>query len=132
MRTYKYRIASALLCMTFLVIGSIPAVGQQEHTRNVKLSRGQTPLMIDGRMDKGSYDNYVTRLRAGQKLTVRITSEDNSVYFMVIPTKNRGRVFNSPQESTEWSGAVPRTGDYMVHVGSVKAEAGYRLELSLQ
>lgn len=132
MRTYKYRIASALLCMTFLVIGSIPAVGQQEHTRNVKLSRGQTTLMINGRIEKGSYDNYVIRLRAGQKLSVRVTSEDKSVYFMVTPAGKRGRALNSPQEATEWIGAAPQTGDYMVHVGSVKEEAGYKLELALR
>lgn len=132
MRAYQYRIASALLCMTFIVISVIPGFGQQEHNRHLKLSRGQAPTIISGNIDKWSYDNYVIRLRAGQKLTVRVTSEDKSVYFMVTPTKNRGRALNAPQESTEWSGTVTQSGDYMVHVGSVKAEAGYQLELALQ
>ena len=51
---------------------------------------------------------------------------------MVIPAEKRGKVLNSLQETTEWSGAAPHTGDYMVHVGSVKAEAGYQIELALR
>jgi hypothetical protein len=59
---------------------------------------------------------------------VRIASEDKSVYFMVNPAKNRGEILNSPQEASEWRGAVPRTGEYIIHIGSVKGNAKYGSE----
>ena len=132
MRAYKSKVVSALTCMTLIVMSMITVAGQQEYNRRVKLLPGQKPTVIDGKIANWSYDNYVIRARAGQKLTVRIVSEDKGAYFMVNPTKNRGETLNSIQEATEWSGAVPRTGEYMIHVGSVKGRASYTLELELK
>ena len=132
MRAYKLRVASALTCMTLIVMSILTVSGQQEYTRRVKLSQGQTPTVINGQIADWSYDNHVIRAQAGQKLTIRIASEDKSAYFMVNPSKNRGKSLNSPQAASEWSGEVPRTGEYIIHVGSVKGNAKYKLELALQ
>jgi hypothetical protein len=110
----------------------ITVAGQQEYTRRVKLSPGQAPTIIIGKIAQWSYHNHVVRARAGQKLMVRIASEDKSAYFMVNPAKNRGETLNSPKEASEWRGEVPQTGEYIIHVGSVKGDAKYTLELALQ
>ena len=132
MQAYKHKVANALTCMIVMAMSLVTIVGQPENNRRVKVLQGRIPTVINAKIVEWSYDNYVIRVRAGQKLTVRIASEDKSAYFMVIPTNDKGRTLNPPKGAAEWTGAVPRTGDYMIHVGSVKGNASYTLELALK
>jgi len=131
MQAYKPRAANALMFMILMVMSVITVVGQGESNRRLNLMQRRTPIVINATIVDWSYDDYVIRARAGQKLSVRIASADKDVYFMVIPTRDKGRTLNSRQP-TEWTGEVARTGDYMIHVGSVKGNGSYKLELELQ
>ncbi len=116
-------IAAILLCATV-----ITATAQSDRTRRVRFARGRTTTVIKDAVVRGTSDRYILRARAGQTLIVHITSlEDNAVFDLYAP----GRRYLA-QETTDWTGELPRSGDYVISVGGTRGNATYALEVTIR
>jgi hypothetical protein len=60
---------------------------------------------------------------------VHITSlEDNAVFDLYAPGGRRSLA----EETTDWTGELPRSGDYVISVGGTRGNATYTLEVTIR
>ena len=103
----------------------------RDRTRRIRFERGRTTTVIKDAVVRGDRDRYILRARAGQTLTVHITSvEENAVFDIYRPG---GKLtLENAQESMDWTGTLPRSGDYIIEVGGTRGNASYVLELTVR
>jgi hypothetical protein len=90
-------------------------------TVRVKFPAGRTTVVLKGRTtggpsESGGMDPITYRLRArkGQTLTLHLTSaKKNAVFGVWAPGMDP---LDVGQNSTDWSGTLPKTGDYEISV----------------
>ena len=110
------RLAAALLALMFLLT---PAASAK--TINVKFPKGRTTVILKGRTTGGPSESggmdpitYRLRARAGQTLTLHLTSaKKNAIFGVWAPGMNPMDVGSNP---TAWSGRLPKTGAYEISV----------------
>lgn len=121
----------ALMLTALLLITVMAAPGQSDRTRRVRFQRGRTSTVIKDAVVRGTRDRYILGARAGQTLIVHITSvEDNAVFNVYAPGGKR--VLDGAQETTDWTGELPRSGDYVIEVGGTRGNATYTLEVTIR
>jgi hypothetical protein len=62
-------------------------------------------------------------------LIVHITSLENNAVFDVDAPGGRRTL---AQETTDWTGELPRSGDYVISVGGTRGNATYTLEVTIR
>lgn len=100
-----------------LLLATAPAWGK---TINVRFPRGRTTVVLKGRTTGGPSESggmnpitYRLRARAGQTLTLHLTSaKKNAVFGVWTPDMNP----LIGEDSTDWSGTLPKTGAYEISV----------------
>ncbi|HEX8142843.1 MAG TPA: hypothetical protein VF553_09625 [Pyrinomonadaceae bacterium] len=122
----------ALLLTTLLLMTALAVTaGQGDRTRRVRFARGRTTTVIKDAVVRGTRDRYILGAKAGQTLIVHITSlEDNAVFD--IYARGGRRVLSGAQEATDWTGELPRSGDYVIEVGGTRGNASYTLEVTIR
>jgi hypothetical protein len=119
----------AVLLALLLLLTTVTAPAQGGSTRRIRFPRGRTTTIIKGAVVRGDRDRYLLRARAGQTLIVHITSiENNAVFDVHVPGGRR----TLAQEATDWTGELPRSGDYVIVVGGTRGNAGYTLEVTVR
>lgn len=118
----------AFILAVLLLATTITAAAQSDRTRRVRFARGRTTTVIKDAVVRGTRDRYVLRARRGQTLIVHITSlEDNAVFDVHAPGRR-----TLAQETTDWEGELPRTGNYIISVGGTRGNATYTLEVTIR
>ena len=108
----------AILLMALLLLAA-PNVWAK--TIRVKFPPGRTTVVLKGRTtggpsESGGMDPITYRLRArkGQTLTLHLTSaKKNAIFGVWAPGMDP---LDVGQNSTDWSGTLPKTGDYEISV----------------
>ena len=102
--------------------------------KRVRFPRGSTSTAIKGNVLRGDQDTYLLGARAGQTMTVRITSlEDNAVFQIYKPGgKETLEGAGESEDAMQWSGELPATGDYVIVVGGTRGNATYKLEVKIK
>lgn len=119
----------AILLAALLLLTSIAAQAQSDRTIRIRFARGRTTKVIKDAVVRGTRDRYLLRASRGQTLTVHITSlENNAVFDIGAP----GGRHTMTQESTDWTGYLPRNGDYIIVVGGTRGNATYTLEVTVR
>jgi hypothetical protein len=78
-------------------------------------------------------NQYLLGARAGQKMTVHITSPRNRAKFDVYLRGDRSVLANAgAEDTTDWEGELPASGDYVISVYSVGSNARYTLGVTIR
>ena len=101
-----------------LLLVSAPAWGK---TIVVRFPKGRTTVILKGRTTGGPSESggmdpvtYRLRAKAGQTLTLHLTSaKKNAVFGIWAPGM---APMDEGQTSTDWSGTLPKTGNYEISV----------------
>jgi hypothetical protein len=117
---------AALMLMTAIIV---PA--QSDRTRRVRFARGRTTTVIKDAVVRGTRDRYILRASRGQTLTVHITSLEDNAVFNIYRLGSR-RALDGAEETTDWTGELPRNGDYVIEVGGTRGNATYTLEVTIR
>ncbi len=121
----------AVMVVALLLVSMNLVTAQRDRTRRIRFERGRTTKVIENAVVRGTRDRYLLRARAGQTLTVHITSlEDNAVFDIYRP--GRRRILGGAQETADWTGRLPVTGDYVISVGGTRGNATYTLEVTVR
>jgi hypothetical protein len=121
----------ALFPVTLLLLIALAAPAQTDRTRRVRFARGRTTTVIKDAVVRGTRDRYILGARAGQTLIVHITSLENNAVFDIYARGGK-RVLDRAQETTDWTGELPRSGDYVIEVGGTRGNASYTLEVTIR
>jgi hypothetical protein len=132
-----------LICF---VLGNSPVSARQkgDAAKEVRFRPGATTASVrtaaySGTVRGRAFDRYRISGKTGQRLTVKLTSKSTFLYFNVLDARTDTALETTPmpREVTDWSGALPRDGQYVVQVYLVRAEArrsgraDYRLSFAL-
>lgn len=125
------RLATSFLII--LLFASLNALAQKPPIR-VTFMKGQTATVLRGTVRGGDIDRYLLYARAGQRMTVRLTSAQGAGVVADIWMPNSKRVAAGGSSTTSWSGTIPETGDCWLVVSTVgKGKGGpYTMEVSLK
>jgi hypothetical protein len=110
----------------------------------IRFARGTSEATVSGSVVRAERNVYKLAARAGQRLSLNIVSlEDNAVFAVYPPgttydTDADGMVDVMGQPIagkgdgiTTWAGKLPKTGQYLIVVGSTRGNASYKLMVSV-
>ncbi|WP_155897911.1 hypothetical protein [Allocoleopsis franciscana] len=103
-------------------------IAQQSRTRRIRFARGASSALVEDAVVRGTRDIYRLGAKAGQKMTVSITSVENNAVFDIISPKQK----LLKQEATSWTTQLPATGDYSIVVGGTRGNATYKLRVEIK
>jgi hypothetical protein len=96
--------------------------------KRIRFARGRTSAVLTGTTD--SSDEYLLGARAGQTMLVHITSKGNNATVEV--TDSDGNAVEGNAKPNDWSGALPKNGDYRIIVRATRGVAAYTLEVTIR
>jgi hypothetical protein len=106
----------------------------QTKPQRIKFRKGATSATVSGSIIGYATKDYVLRAGEGQTMTVRINSP--KAYFVIYSINGRS---NDMIETTEWSDVLSESGDYVIRVFMMRADArrkgattNYTLKVSIE
>ncbi|HEY0099275.1 MAG TPA: hypothetical protein VGB76_10030 [Pyrinomonadaceae bacterium] len=123
------------LAATFfgLLLTTCAFAAQEGLTKRVRFARGRTTATLKNSVVRGTVDRYTLGARAGQKMSVSITSvERNAVFTIYTPGGGTLEGAGEGQDASNWSGELPASGDYVIEVGGTRGNATYTLKVTVR
>lgn len=125
-----------LLCLPVLMLMLVCAqgcTGQNGGAKRVRLAEGHTSATYQGAVVRGTRDRYLVRARAGQSMTVSISSvEQNAVFSIADPSGAFMKGAGDEDDATHWHGMLSASGDFAIEVGGTRGNAEYALTIVLR
>ena len=123
-----------LILATLLIVGTAWA-----KSRRVKFPPGRTTVVLNGRTTGGPSESggmdpigYILRAKKGQTMTLHLTSaKKNAVFGLYAPGM---ALVEGAQTVADWSGELPKTGDYEIIVfpEDEKTNTTFTLEITVR
>lgn len=128
-RVTRRWLATLFICA--FAAGSVFADGVK---KKVRFAKGTSSTTIRGAVIRGQNDRYYLGAKAGQTLTVKITSTEKNAVFQIyfhgeeesLPGAGDG------DDATNWSGQLPIDNEYVIVVGGTRGNATYTLTISIK
>jgi hypothetical protein len=125
---------AAAFALALLLVAAVPASAQEQVIRRLRFARGSNSKVVKGQVSpEGNRYLYFFKARKGQRLTVRLVSDDGNA---VADVMSHGRFDANPvaEETVDWTGRLPEAdaGEYSVEVRSTGGLAKYVLEIIIK
>lgn len=125
-------LVSILLCIAAFSFEA----SAQSRTR-VKFAKGTHGATVKGTVRGFAYRDYLVGASAGQTMDLKLTATNGATIFSVFVPG--GENLEGAAQMDEFTGELPRSGDYVVRVGMMRAEArrpgsvsSYTLKITVQ
>lgn len=120
-----------ILVMLFAVSTLVNADGI---TKRVKFQKGQSAATFENSVVRGDRDVYLLKAGKNQVMNVSITSDEDNAVFQIVDTKT-GKYLKGAREgddTTQFSGGLPSSGDYKIIVGGTRGNASYKITMMVE
>ena len=136
----------ALMLIALLLL-AVPAFADSRPLmpKPIQFAVGKSSGKVAGGVIRGDRDVYSLDARAGQKMTVTLSSvESNAVFQIYAPGAKATRgddgivefsgkmLPGADGDTTNWSGRLPANGAYLIEVGGTRGNATYELTVSIE
>lgn len=122
-----------IVFMAVILFAATALSGQTTSVRRVAFSRGRTTAVLKGSIVNDGMNQYLLGARAGQTMSVHIKSPKNQTQFDVYPRDDRWALVDlGAEDTTDWQGALPASGDYVLSVYPVGGNTSYTLEVAIR
>jgi hypothetical protein len=137
----------AFVLVLLLGAQSAIAVEPVPTPRKIFFATGSTRGTIGGHVLRGARDLYSLAAGAGQLMTLTLTAPDDNAVFQVYepdtsvvrdadgvlefkgtPLPGAG----AAEDTTRWTGRLPRAGTYLIVVGSTRGNARYSMDIKIE
>lgn len=98
-------------------------------SRRVQFRRGSSSTTLQGRVSIELPDTLIVGARAGQVMTVQVTSPRNSARFMLMTART---TMSLADNTKSWTGTLPETGDYLILVEADNKGATYSMTITIK
>ena len=131
--SYRVGLKSKFVAVFFasLLLATCAFAAQKGLTKRVRFQRGRTTAVLKNSVVRGTVDRYLLGARKGQQIIVHITSVENNAVFNIY-TPQGGTLAGEGEDSTDWSGTLPASGDYVIEVGGTRGNATYTLKVTVR
>ena len=131
---FRTRRISRMISVFFvgaLALGSTLADGVKQ---KIRFARGASSATMSGTVVRGDRDRYYLGAKKGQRMSVKITSEeDNAVFQVYLPGEEKALPgAGDGDDATAWSGELPGDAEYVIVVGGTRGNATYKLKVSVE
>lgn len=106
--------ATAGLAALLLAVAAF--AGETHRTQRIAFAPGKTAAAIDGSVHGYDVIDYKLQASKGQTLSVVLKSDNANSHFDVIPPGTQDALFIGAVRGDKWSGTLPVTGDYTLHL----------------
>jgi hypothetical protein len=127
---------SASFSLLFLLL-SLAAIVPAQSKQRVRFARGFATTTVNGTVRGYVYRDYVVGARVGQVFSVLLKSRNTSPVLTIFTP--HGDNLEGATQTDAFSGELPSTGDYVIRVGMMRAEArrknssaAYTLRISIR
>ena len=97
--------------------------------RRIQFSRGASSTTVQGKVSIALPDTYLLGARAGQVMTVQLTAPSRKVRFMIMNSKTTDVLADN---TTNWTGTLPATGDYHILVDADADGRTYSMTVTIK
>src|SRR3989454_9408406 len=128
----RFSIISSILAIFVLTIAT--GVAAQRGTSivtRIKFARGRTTTVERGSVHRGMSHDYLLKAGAGQNMSVHLAARGGVCLDLYTP----GLADSLAQCSKDWSGDLPRSGDYRINVlpdTTTERSIPYSLEVTVR
>ena len=97
--------------------------------RRVQFKRGSSSATVKGKVSIALPDQYLLGARAGQTMSVQLTSPQKSVRFLVMSPISTSLIADNARS---WTGTLPETGDYHIIVDGDERGGTYTMTITIK
>ena len=123
-----------ILALVFICAFAFSSVSADGVKKKVRFAPGTSSTTIRGAVVRGDRDRYYVGAKAGQTMSVKITSTEKNAVFQIyfhgeeesLPGAGDG------DDATTWSGKLPIDNEYVLVVGGTRGNATYALTISIK
>jgi hypothetical protein len=135
------RVSALILCC---LASSLVLAQDQTAPTAIRFPSGQAGTTIEGAVIRGERDLYSLDARAGQTMTVAVTSSERNAVFQIYAPGVRirhtedGYDFQGTEltpansDVRSWKGGLPARGSYLIVVGGTRGNASYKLTVGIR
>jgi hypothetical protein len=130
----KRRLGVVTFLAGVLVFGAVSAALAEGVRQRIKFPRGRTSTTISNAVLREEIDEYLLGAKAGQRMTVEISSVEGNAAFLIHTPGRNGMLAGAGEgdDATSWEGELPATGDYVIEVAPTRGNATYRLKVQIR
>lgn len=99
--------------------------------KRIEFAHGRNTATVKDGVVRTEFKRYVLAARAGQQMTVRITSFEDNAAFNIF-TAGDEELISGSDAVKQWSQKLPKTGNYIIEVGATRGNAGYTLKVTIR
>jgi hypothetical protein len=96
--------------------------------KQIRFGRGRTTAVIKDTVRLCTSHEYYLRATGGQSMSVNLATGNRTSFTIHAPT---GDIIEGADGVKDWSGSLPETGQYIIHIGT-DATAAYTLEVTIR
>jgi hypothetical protein len=124
----------SVLALVFIFAFSFSSISAQGVKKKVRFAKGTSSITIREAVVRGDRDRYYIGARAGQTMTVKITSTEKNAVFQIYFQGEQESLPGAGEEddAMSWSGKLPADNEYVIVVGGTRGNATYALTISIK
>ena len=103
------------------------SVTQSNRTQRIQFAPGTSATTVEDTVIRGTRDVYFLDGKGGQVIHLELTSVENNAVFELITPQGESIL----QETSNWKGILPETGDYQIVIGGVRGNSTYDLGVKI-
>ena len=130
-RSLMTRRVAALIFICAFAFSSVSAQGVK---KKVRFAKGASSITIQEAVVRGDRDRYYVSAKAGQRMSVKITSLEKNAVFQIYFHGEEESLPKAGEEddATNWSGQLTIDNEYVIVVGGTRGNATYALTISIK
>jgi hypothetical protein len=97
-------------------------------SKQLRFERGRTTAAVKDTVRLCTAHEYRLRARGGQTMSVNLATGKRTSFSIYTPA---GDIIADADGVKQWSGELPQTGEYVIHIGT-DATAAYTLEVTIR
>ncbi len=121
-----------IIYTAFLIAAfSLFAAAQTGKRTTVHLARGKSSIVLKAAVARGTENRYIVGAKAGQTMTVKITSIEKNANFTVYFAGEQESLPGS-EEATNWTAKLSDPNNYVIIIAPTHGSATYTLTISIK
>lgn len=134
MKTQSIQVLLFLICFG---LTSVTFAQAEIETKPVHFKSGTSSSEITGELKGYQIIDYTLAAKAGQEMTVHLSTDNTANYFNVLPSDSEEAIFIGSIKGNSWTGILPKTDTYRVRVYLMRSaarrneKANYRINFAI-